>query len=251
MMFASLGLSAFYHYKTHTPEDTVHKRFKDSVLKNVEEPSTQIKEDYEQLKQRAGVLSPSYVLINHGYGANNAFAYYGDTHIGGPLVAMLERKQINFIMAHELDHIRNNDAKKTSLFFLPIAYGALCTAYSIFLFLKTGYDLEFASQAEIQPLAQELLQAACTLPLTCLSILVTFCAKYASGRAAEFRCDSNAVLTTGDSKSAARALRAISPTTKTDIYWEDRITQTHPALRNRVHNIMSTKLDACEHFPGL
>ena len=168
--------------------------------------------------QRLGVkLQQIYVIPAGKIQTANAFARKGNTiAFTDYLLQRMTRREINYVLAHELNHLRLKHLKKLSTAFV----GSLTVA--IFLMIAFRSSLPDST----------------VLRYGLIFVILTL-GQYFWSRRFEFEADAGAVQTTGDAEAAISALFKLSTLNMHPLQWSKWTEKwlTHPSTQRRAQAI--------------
>ena len=212
---------------------------------DLEIPSPEILEDFEEIKQKASIPSDTQIFICQEEGhIDDAFTDGRHVFLGRNIVELLDRNEIKYVIAHEVAHIRHKD---TSLA-LPLAIPML--SYSTELpAVLLAIPLTVLSILEPQ-VSEQAKEAILPISATVGGFALTSYAFNKVSRKKEYLADAGAVELTGDIEGGIGTLQKLDDHQLKPLNILQKILHTHPTTRQRIKALEEIQAIPDEYFPS-
>lgn len=195
-MFGAFVFAALFNFGSYWFSDkVVLKMYRAQVVQRSDAP--ELYEMVDRLRQRAGLPMPTVAIAPSNQ--PNAFATGRSPEravvcVTRGLLPIVNREQLEGILAHELAHIRNRD----------MLIGTLAATMSAAIVILARFALFFGGDRDRGPLG-----AAGAILMLILAPLAALLIQMAISRAGEFRADRAGAAISGRPRALADALRAL------------------------------------------
>ncbi len=193
------------------------------IMRKATKAPDSIQKMTDDLALKAGLKRKIKAYVYKGGVTNNAAVLTEQVYIGQELVDNLDDKELRFVLAHELSHIKNHD----------ISSGYLSVIPRFNAFLATVSVVSMTVQAPWISLALFSKQMAVVAGHTAYYYAQTALQKLVS-RTQEYRADHEAIQMTGALEPAVTAYRKTTPEYDKKPTWRQNALSSHPIGADRI-----------------
>lgn len=196
-----------------------------------EDSSFSLRATFNAAKSRLGMRGPHKLHIIDKRPVN-AFASPDDVYITEPLRRMFNHNELQFVIGHELSHIKNDDiVKGMSAYHISLLSG-FYMLMTLSHFIGYNAALEGAGPEDVQAIMVEARNSMLLLPqiIGCTALSDLF--NRAASRQREYRCDIEGAIASASPENAISVLKDIHRVMEIDSRYD--LTDYHPALHKRI-----------------
>jgi Zn-dependent protease with chaperone function len=194
------------------------------MARKTSEPPQDVLDQVKELSEKAGFEKPVKSRVIEKGSTSNAYAMGGSIYIGRKLLETHTPKELEFILAHEISHIRANDMSERYLTWPPFV--------SSFFVLVSSLSAAFHA-----PPGTSLTSSVASVALAFAFFKINSALYNSFSRVIEYRADRNAIQLTEDFQSAARAMVKLSPVSFIQMSAGQQIYSSHPQGKDRLDNL--------------